>query len=117
MLILGMLRKKGNIYKLRKAWQVTTEYLWRHIVQDLCDVVWIAQLFYFSLESDQNLTIIGNVSVTVRLIISKSKVYCKSPLLTPWLQHGVASTFLSPYILSNTLSLSEESVVSASYIP
>ena len=31
----------------------------------------------------------------------------------PWQQHGVVSTFLSPYILSNTLSPSEGNAVSA----
>ena len=33
----------------------------------------------------------------------------------PWLQHRVASTFLSPYLLSDTEGLSEVNVVSAFY--
>ena len=33
----------------------------------------------------------------------------------PWLQHRVASIFLSPYVLSNTLSLSEVNAVSTFY--
>ena len=33
----------------------------------------------------------------------------------PQLQHGDANTFLSPYVLSNTLSLSEVNGVSAFY--
>ena len=33
----------------------------------------------------------------------------------PWLQHGVARTFLSPYLLTNTQDLSEVNAVSAFY--
>ena len=61
----------------------------------------------------------SNVTITINAkcngqgkIISKSKVLYISPLLALQEQHRVASTFLSPYVLSNTLSSSEGNVVS-----
>ena len=50
-----------------------------------------------------------NVSVTVRFKEKETALYSKSPLLTPRLQHRVARTFLSPYLLFNSHDRSEAS--------